>query len=331
MKKDPRQIWDDGAEEWDSTWTSERNPHYHYYRTADLLVMQLLRETGAKQALELGCGTAGCSMYALQNLSENKDLHITGIDFSPRMVKIGQQKVNRAGLEDRITLQVGDVTTLPYPDESFDVIFSRGVVMSYVDQPEQLLWEAHRVLRVNGTLGLDVMNKGPGDPEIKERMRSHCMGKIMGFERMNKKSEFPHETLTYCEFSTEDNYQVSREYSVKPDTQLFNELKKKFQALPPHLSGITQRPQHLSEAELVNERKNRLYGVEELQQIVTTRGFQNVKIYGLGYMLSLLRDEELRSFVNENRDYFCKAEIVLQNKLRLDHAVHLFVSGQKSS
>ncbi|MHA2298891.1 MAG: class I SAM-dependent methyltransferase [Candidatus Hodarchaeales archaeon] len=331
MKKDFHQIWDNGAEEWDSTWTSERNPHYHYYRTTDLLVIQLLRETGAKQALELGCGTAGCSIYTLQNLSGIDDLHITGIDISPRMIDIGQLKVSQAGLADRITLHVGDVTTLPYPDESFDMVFSRGVVMSYVDQPERLLREAQRVLRVNGVLGLDVMNKGPEDPEIKKKMKSRYMGKIMGFEKTKRIFEFPREAFTYYEFFTEDNYQVFREYSVRPDTQLFSELEKKFQALPQHLPGINHPPQHLPEAELISERKNRLFDAEELQQIVTANGFQDVKVYGLGYMISLLRDEELRSFVNENRDYFCKAEILLQDKLRLDYAVHLFVSGQKSS
>ena len=157
------------------------------------------------------------------------------------------------------------------------------------------------------------------------------MGKIKGLEKMKGLSKFPREPLTYREFSTDDNHQFSREYLVRPDTRLFDELEKKFQALPAHLPGITQKPQHLSEAKLIGERKNRLYDAEELRQIVSVNGFQDVKIIGLGHMLSLLRDEELRSFVNENRDYFCKAELLLQDRFRLDYAVHLFVSGQKSS
>ena len=47
-------------------------------------------------------------------------------------------------------------------------------------------------------------------------------------------------------------------------------------------------------------------------------------------MTRLLKDEELRPFVNKHRDHFSKIEILLHGKLNLDYAVMLFVTGQKS-
>ncbi|MHA2233171.1 MAG: class I SAM-dependent methyltransferase, partial [Candidatus Hodarchaeales archaeon] len=225
MGNDERYRWDRVAETWDSTTASRRNPHYHYYRTTDLLVVQLLRAANAQRALELGGGTAGCAIYALQALKKNADLHITSIDISPRMIELGQHKVKQAGLEDRITLQVGNASTLSYPNDSFDVVFSRGGVLSYSQHPEQLLQSAYRVLRVDGTLGIDVLPKPP-------EKKGYYLGKLEGFEKINGNCQNFQEPFTYREFFTEGEYQVLREYLIAPETQLSDEVKRQFQALP---------------------------------------------------------------------------------------------------
>lgn len=323
MQKSFRDRADDVAETWDSLITSERNPHYHYYRTTDLLVTQLLRRTRARRALEVGCGTAGCAIYALQTLQDNDDLHITGIDISPRMIELGQHNVDQAGLNDRITLEVGDAASLPYSSASFDVVFSRGAVLSYAEHPARLLSEARRVLHLEGAIGLDVLNRPPG--------KGVFIGKLQGFEHTNGAPEALATPLTYHEFSHEAQFQIIREYLIHPGTQLLAEVIQQFQALPAHLPGITQRPHYIGDAELIHEQRVRMYKPAELQQIIETAGFIDVTVYGEGYMPSLLNDEELRPFVNKHRDHFSKIEILLHGKLNLDYAVMLFVTGKKCS
>jgi ubiquinone/menaquinone biosynthesis C-methylase UbiE len=301
---------------------SERNPHYHYYRTTDLLVIQLLQATHAQQALELGCGTAGCAINALQILHNNTDLHITGIDISPRMIELGKRKIDKIGLTDRISLEVGDCSSLPYPNEYFDVVFSRGGVLSYTEHPTHLLQAAYRVLRFGGALGLDVLPKHP-------KGKGYYIGKLDESLNDNRMSQSRSMQVNYKEFFVDGNYQIAREYLVKSGTQLFMELTQEFRASPSHLPGILKRPQHLKDAELIFEKKVRLFKVEELRQIVMNAQFRDIRMYGEGYATYLVKDEELRPFVNLHRDYFSKAEILLYDKLCLDYAVMLYITGWK--
>ncbi|MFX0182865.1 MAG: class I SAM-dependent methyltransferase [Candidatus Hodarchaeota archaeon] len=315
-------FWDRAAETWDSMVESERNPHYHYYRTTDLLVVKLLQATQAQQALELGCGTAGCAINALQILNNNADLHITGIDISPRMIELGKQKIEKIGLKNRITLNIGDCSSLPYPNEYFDVVFSRGGVLSYTEHPTHLLQSAYRVLRFGGALGLDVLPKYP-------KGRGYYIGKLA--ESLNDNG-IPHSRsmqVSYREFFVKGNYQIVREYLVKSGSQLFMELTQEFHALPSHLPGILKRPQHLKEADFIFEKKVRLLTVEELRQTLMNAQFRDIRVYGEGYATYLVKDKELRPFVNAHRDYFSKAEILLYDKLCLDYAVMLYITGWK--
>ncbi|MHA2364330.1 MAG: class I SAM-dependent methyltransferase [Candidatus Hodarchaeales archaeon] len=324
MNKDFKKRWDRGADTWDLTISSERNPHYHYYRTTDLLVIQLLSSTHAKRALELGCGTAGCAIYAMQSLQDADDLHITGIDISPRMIEFGRRNITQAGLDDRIKLDVGNVDSLSYPDEDFDVVFSRGAVLSYTKNPEQLLNSAHRVLRGDGAIGLDVMAKTTFQ-------RKYYLGKSKTLDNLEKLTQVPNEPLLYTEFSVEENFQVSRDYLIQPNTVAFKEIIKSYQNLPPHLPGIVsdERPQYLKEAELLSEDKNRVFNTDELRELFKLASFRDIKVYGEGYATYLLRDEEMRPFVNKHRDYFSKAEILLQKFLKPDTSPMLFVTGSK--
>ena len=47
---------------------------------------------------------------------------IEGLDFSRELIKIGEEKVKRAGLSNRINLREANAERLPYKDEQFDAI-----------------------------------------------------------------------------------------------------------------------------------------------------------------------------------------------------------------
>lgn len=48
--------------------------------------------------------------------------HIEAVDFSRELIKIGEKKIKRTGLSDKITFREAKAERLPYKDEQFDAI-----------------------------------------------------------------------------------------------------------------------------------------------------------------------------------------------------------------
>ncbi|MFX1286605.1 MAG: class I SAM-dependent methyltransferase [Promethearchaeota archaeon] len=314
-------YWDQLAPTWDKKITSKRNPHYHYYHTIDLLVIQLLQETKAKKALEIGCGTAGCAINVLKTLKRD-NIHITGIDISKKMIKFGREKIKKANLEDKISLEVGNATDLPFQDKEFDMVFSRGGVLSYTTEPSKLLQQIKRVLCIGGVIGLDVIPKPP-------KGKDYYIGKISDSPSNKEVFQVESTSLMYEEFYTDGFVQVARKYHVKSDANLYNELQTLFQKLPSSLPGILQPPIHLKEAQLISDRSVTLYSINKIQEKMTEVGFQITDVYGTGYANLMSKNSEIFEFVTANRDKFSRIEIILHKVLCLDSASMLFITGKK--
>jgi ubiquinone/menaquinone biosynthesis C-methylase UbiE len=74
--------------------------------------------------------------------------HYTGVDLTPAMLRRAE---TRAAERDDITLELGDVMALPYPDAQFDVVVMH-LILAVVPQPALALKEAERVLRPGGRI-----------------------------------------------------------------------------------------------------------------------------------------------------------------------------------
>src|SRR6185369_3013863 len=96
------------------------------------------RLTFAGKGLDLGCGNGftGTVLKASVGIAE---LH--GVD----------QVNNLAAPETYASFTVGDARDLPYPDESFDFVFSFGVI-DHIPDLEPVLAQAARVLKKGGHL-----------------------------------------------------------------------------------------------------------------------------------------------------------------------------------
>ena len=103
--------------------------------------------------LDVGCGLGGASRF----VAEQYGCRVSGIDLTSEYVKTGEVLCSWVGLGDRITLDQGDATAMPYQDGTFDKAYMMHVGMNIANK-RALASELHRVLRPGGRLGIyDVM------------------------------------------------------------------------------------------------------------------------------------------------------------------------------
>ncbi len=96
------------------------------------------------KALELGCGT-GFFLLNLKLAGVLDEGHVT--DLSPGMVEVAVR--NGANLGFDIEGRVADAESIPYPDDSFDLVVGHAV-LHHIPDVEQALREVVRVLRPGG-------------------------------------------------------------------------------------------------------------------------------------------------------------------------------------
>ena len=107
-------------------------------------VVALGADTG--HFLDVGTGPAQIPILLAQRCP---NIRITAIDLSAEMLKIAKHHVADAGLTDRITLELVDAKTLPYPDNTFDGLISNSIV-HHIHDAMKALQEMGRVARPKG-------------------------------------------------------------------------------------------------------------------------------------------------------------------------------------
>lgn len=83
-------------------------------------VIKLSNIKNGQKVLDIGCGTGLLSLKFL----EKADCLVTGIDNSPEMLSIFQEKINELGLSNRIFLKLEDAKVLDFNSDSFDIVAS---------------------------------------------------------------------------------------------------------------------------------------------------------------------------------------------------------------
>lgn len=112
--------------------------------------------TAPHGAALLDVGT-GPGVLLTEIAARRPDLELTGIDLSADMVATATRN-----LGTRATVQAADVTALPYPDGSFDLVVS-SLSLHHWDHPERAVPELARVLRPGGRLRIYDLPFAPFD------------------------------------------------------------------------------------------------------------------------------------------------------------------------
>src|SRR5215469_8276550 len=107
---------------------------------SEVSIGQRALEGAIREAIALGGGSlgldAGCGIDAPLTRKFGEQIRVVGIDLC-------------RGLPRDLPVVTGDLSQLPFPDETFSIIFSRSV-FEHLTDPEQVMAEFERVLQPSG-------------------------------------------------------------------------------------------------------------------------------------------------------------------------------------
>ncbi|CAL1516491.1 bifunctional demethylmenaquinone methyltransferase/2-methoxy-6-polyprenyl-1,4-benzoquinol methylase UbiE [Chitinophaga sp. MM2321] len=110
--------------------------------------LSYLKSLQPKQMLDVATGTGDFAIMAEKRLRPDS---IVGIDISEGMLSHGREKIKKLGLDNKITLQLGDSETISFPEQTFDAITVAFGVRNF-ENLEKGLSEMRRVLKPAGKL-----------------------------------------------------------------------------------------------------------------------------------------------------------------------------------
>lgn len=166
----------------------------------------------SSRILEVGCGTGRTSCYVAAQGHE-----VIGIDIRPDMITKAKIRAEKENVS--IQFMEGDASSLPFPNESFDVILVESV--SIFTDTDKALSEYHRVLRTGGKLfDREMIQLKPMSIEINDEITSFyhikklwdihdwsVLVKTMGFNRSQIEGPFMFPETSVDLFEHPDPYQ----------------------------------------------------------------------------------------------------------------------------
>ena len=110
--------------------------------------------------VDIGCGLGGPARY----FADRFGCRVDGVDITGPFVEAGNRLSALVGLEDRVSITLGDGQALPYPDAAFDGAISQHVTMNIADR-DAFFAEAARVLKQGARFTITEHGLGTeGDP-----------------------------------------------------------------------------------------------------------------------------------------------------------------------
>ncbi len=100
-----------------------------------------------QRILDVACGTGDSTISIARAAAEGTK--VTGADISEGMMALVMEKAGKAGVKDRIDLQVADGEALPYGDGTFDRVTCAFGIRNF-EHKEKGLAEFRRVLKPGG-------------------------------------------------------------------------------------------------------------------------------------------------------------------------------------
>lgn len=186
---------------------------YRYVEYAPWMprTMEFERFAGAR-LLEIGCGMGSDLLQFARG-----GAHCVGIDLTPRSVEITRHRF--ALYETPGAFMISDGEHLPFPDESFDVVYSNGV-LHHTPDTAGAVREVHRVLRTGGVAKVMLYHRNSLNYWIEIVLRRGVLG--AEFLRGRSAEDIMSRVI---EFSDHDARPLVKVYSRNEARELFSLFK----------------------------------------------------------------------------------------------------------
>jgi SAM-dependent methyltransferase len=124
---------------------------YHFEKLHHLLRLVDFDAHSGRRVLEVGCG-AGVDLARFAKGGAD----VVGVDLASSAIDLARANFAQQGLSGEF--RVADGEALPFPGDSFDLVYAHGVVQ-YTTNPQRLVDECRRVLKPGGEAVFQVYNR----------------------------------------------------------------------------------------------------------------------------------------------------------------------------
>ena len=163
-------------------------------------------------ALEIGPGPG---YVGLEWLKRCPEATLVGCEISGAMIKLAEKNARDYGFEKRATYVTGNCMEMPFPDNSFDAVFSNGSLHEW-EEPIKVFNEINRVLKPEGIFCITDMRRDV-NPLLKWLIYS-----------LTKPKEIRHGFLT----------SLNASYTVAEISELLNQSELKNTAVSKEFFGL---------------------------------------------------------------------------------------------
>ena len=109
-----------------------------------------------QRVLDIGCGLGGIDVL----LARDHGAEVVGVDVEAELVRRAGERVEREGLASQVEIRAVQPGPLPFPDASFDVVFSKDSWI-HVEDKRTLFADVFRLLQPGGRLLAGDWMRGP--------------------------------------------------------------------------------------------------------------------------------------------------------------------------
>jgi phosphoethanolamine N-methyltransferase len=144
-------------------------------------------DLAGKTVLDIGCGSGGITVDLVRRHGAGR---VIGIDVEGDVCAVSKQRIDAAGLSDRIEILQVEPGPLPMADAGLDIVFSKDSIIHIPDK-EWLAAEAFRVLRPGGWFVASdwlISHDGAPSPEMAHYIEMEDLGFVMASPNRYRKA-----------------------------------------------------------------------------------------------------------------------------------------------
>jgi len=160
------------------------NDYAHLLALSDHLRESLIKKAiplltlpKSSHGLDAGCGIGNHTIWLAQAVGP--DGHVTGLDLSTELLALAGRAIKDASLEEQVFLVQGDITRLPFDDNTFDWVWSVDCAAYIGNEPASTIRELTRVVKPGGIVSIMFWSSQrllPGYPWLEAKLDETSVG-----------------------------------------------------------------------------------------------------------------------------------------------------------